>query len=52
MKHKVPVEKGKSYEIDKKDVAKSSDNNLVYAVIGALVIGVLFGLGYMRTKKE
>lgn len=43
----------KSHEIDKKpSVTKSSNNNLVYAVIGALIIGVLFGLGYMRTKKE
>ena len=43
----------KSYEIDKKpSVTKSSSNNLIYAVIGALIIGVLFGLGYMRTKKE
>ena len=43
----------KSYEVNKKpSVAKSSNNNLVYAVIGALIIGVLFGLGYMRTRKE
>lgn len=44
----------KSHEIDKKpSVTKSgNNNNLVYAVIGALIIGVLFGLGYMRTKKE
>lgn len=42
----------KSYEIDKKSVTKSNNNNLIYAVIGALIIGVLFGLGYMRTKKE
>jgi len=42
----------KSYEIDKKSIAKSNNNNLIYAVIGALIIGVLFGLGYMRTKKE
>ena len=45
-------DKPKSYEVNKKDVAKSSDNNLAYAVIGALVIGALFGLGYMRTRKE
>lgn len=43
----------KSYEIDKKpSVTKSSSNNLIYAVIGALIIGVLFGLGYIRTRKE
>ena len=42
----------KSYEVDKKSVTKSSNNNLIYAVIGALIIGALFGLGYMRTRKE
>ena len=43
----------KAYEVDKKpSVTKSSSNNLVYVVIGALIIGVLLGLGYMRTRKE
>lgn len=43
----------KSYEVDKKpSVTKSGNNNLVYIVIGALIIGVLLGLGFMRTRKE
>ncbi|WP_407379785.1 FmdE family protein [Methanobrevibacter sp.] len=41
----------KSYEISKKPVSKSgSDNNLIYAVVGVLIIGVLFGVGYMKRK--
>lgn len=43
-------DEAKSYEISKKPVTKSVSNNLVYAVIGALIIGVLFGVGYMRRK--
>ncbi|WP_292796530.1 FmdE family protein [Methanobrevibacter sp.] len=42
----------KAYEINKKPVSKSGSNNLVYAVIGALVLGALFAVGYMRTKKD
>ena len=42
---------GKAYELDK-PVSKSGSFNAVYAVIGALVIGALFGVGYMRTRKE
>ena len=43
----------KAYEVDKKpSVTKSNNNNLIYVVIGALIIGVLLGLGYMRTRKE
>ena len=46
------ADKSKSYEIEKKPVSKSGNNNLVYAVIGALIIGALFGVGYMRTRKD
>lgn len=40
----------KAYEINKKSVKKSGSNNLIYAVIGVLVIGVLFGVGYIKRK--
>lgn len=39
-----------AYEISKKPVTKSGSNNLIYAIAGALIIGVLFGIGYMRRK--
>ncbi|MBE6509655.1 MAG: formylmethanofuran dehydrogenase [Methanobrevibacter millerae] len=41
----------KSYEISKKPVTKSSNNNLIYSVVAVLIIGALFGVGYMRRKK-
>ena len=46
-----PSDSGKSYEVTKQPVTKSaSNNNLIYAVVGVLIIGVLFGVGYMRRK--
>lgn len=42
----------KSYDISKKSPKKSvSSNNLVYAIILVLVIGVLLGVGYIKTRK-
>ena len=50
-----PSESGesKSYEVSKKPVSKSSSNNnsLIYSIVAVLIIGALFGVGYMRRKK-
>jgi len=43
--------KSKSYEVSKSIETQSADsNNLLYALIGILAIGIVLGLGYMRRK--
>lgn len=46
-----PSNNKKAYEINKKSVNKSGSNNLVYAIIGVLIVGVLVGVGYMKRKE-
>ena len=41
---------GKAYEINKPVSKSASNNNLIYAIIGVLIVGVLFGVGYMKRK--
>lgn len=46
------ADQGESYEIESTTNKSINANNMVYALIGVLVIGILLGLGYIRRKNN
>lgn len=42
---------GKAYEVSQPATKSIDSNNIVYAIVGILIVGVLVGFGFMRNKK-